>query len=651
MKSFLQLVEEQDKTHKPVVMAFGRMNPPTTGHLKLIDKVREVAKKQKADHTVIVSHSQDSKKNPLSGEQKVKHLKRYSPGTHFETSSKEHPSIFHHAAKLHAAGHDHLTVVAGSDRVKEFHDALHKYNGVHGKHGHYNFKKISVVSAGARDPDAEGAEGMSGTKMREHAKNNDFHSFRQGVPSHVPDKHAKELMHDTRKGMGINESAGRGNFKAIFVTGGPGSGKDIVIREAIAESRITELNFTQSFDYLTDKHKLSEQSNDYRRESIRTRGPLIINGPADDVDKISYIKEELEELGYDTMMIFVNTTNETSKERNSLLSRMMSESVRQDKWLKSQENADFFMEKFSNFISFDNTGNIDTIEEDITVVYQSTKMFLDEKDLNESASMWLDRNININDKIDSLFKENKNVTENSKSIQKTNPSSRNKGCGKHRFIADNTCEGCLAARGPADITADNRAGATGPYGDSIKGNTFPRKNPNGTTYTFGAGAGVYAEAKTPTLKVNPTPKESNFQKDANTERLKKGDKSLNAGRVGRPSGVGPEYDTRAGGQGAAAGAGLGLQTYSEDQDYSNAQPSSAAIPGSSALQPNPLNNSYDFSKFRKKLKIKKEAIDNPGTVDMGVAGVLSGAGNKEGMETYKDTMRNIGINIKSKKKK
>lgn len=649
IKSFLQLVEEQDKAHKPVVMAFGRMNPPTTGHLKLIDKVREVAKKQKADHTVIVSHSQDSKKNPLSGEQKVKHLKRYSPGTHFETSSKEHPSIFHHAAKLHAAGHDHLTVVAGSDRVKEFHDALHKYNGVHGKHGHYNFKKISVVSAGARDPDAEGAEGMSGTKMREHAKNNDFHSFRQGVPSHVPDKHAKELMHDTRKGMGINESVSRGNFKAIFVTGGPGSGKDIVIREAIAESRITELNFTQSFDYLTDKHKLSEQSNDYRRESIRTRGPLIINGPADDVDKISYIKEELEELGYDTMMIFVNTTNETSKERNSLLSRMMSESVRQDKWLKSQENADFFMEKFSNFISFDNTGNIDTIEEDITVVYQSTKMFLDEKDLNESASMWLDRNININDKIDSLFKENKNVTENSKSIQKT--SLRSKGCDQHRFFADSTCRECCSAKGPADIAPDNRAGASGPYGDSIKGNTFPRKNPNGTTYTFGAGAGAYAEAKTPTLKVSPTPKESNFEKDANTQRLKKGDKSLNAGRVGRPSGVGPEYDTRAGGQGAAAGAGLGLQTYSEDQDYSNAQPSSAAIPGSSALQPNPLNNSYDFSKFRKKLKIKKEAIDNPGTVDMGVAGVLSGAGNKEGMETYKDTMRNISINIKSKKKK
>ena len=74
MKSFLQLVEEKEKTHKPVVMAFGRMNPPTTGHLKLIDKVRAEAEKRGAKHVVVASHSQDSKKNPLTGEQKVRHL-------------------------------------------------------------------------------------------------------------------------------------------------------------------------------------------------------------------------------------------------------------------------------------------------------------------------------------------------------------------------------------------------------------------------------------------------------------------------------------------------------------------------------------------------------------------------------------------------
>jgi predicted kinase len=242
-------------------------------------------------------------------------------------------------------------MVAGSDRVKEMHDKLHQYNGTH-EGALYNFKKIEVKSAGHRDPDAEGAEGMSGTKMREHAKNGDFSSFRQGVPSHVPDQHAKELMKDVRKGMGMNESVDRGMFKAIFVSGGPGSGKDIVIREAIAEHKIVELNFIQAQDYLADKQKLSEKTNDFRREAIRSRGPLIVNGPADDTDRISYIKEELEELGYETMLVFVNTTNEVSKERNSLLSRMMVESVRQDKWLKSQKNTKYFNETFNKFISF-----------------------------------------------------------------------------------------------------------------------------------------------------------------------------------------------------------------------------------------------------------------------------------------------------------
>jgi cytidyltransferase-like protein len=331
MKSFLEILEESAKTHNPVVMSFGRFNPPTTGHMKLIDKVRAIGEQRGIPHHVFVSHSQDTKKNPLSAKQKIKHLKRYSPGTNFEASTPEEPTIFHAAAKLHAAGHDHLVVVAGSDRVKEYQALLNKYNGVKGPHGYYNFKKIEVVSAGQRDPDSEGAEGMSATKMREHAKNNDFSSFRQGVPDHVSDEHARELMRDTRHGMGLHEDVSHGMFKAIFVTGGPGSGKDIVIRESIPEQRSVELNYTQAIQYLGDKQKLSEKSNDYRRESIRNRGPLIINGPADDLEKISYIKEELEELGYETMMIFVHTSDEVSKERNSHLSRMMTESIRRDR--------------------------------------------------------------------------------------------------------------------------------------------------------------------------------------------------------------------------------------------------------------------------------------------------------------------------------
>lgn len=198
------LAEDKDEkghgSNKHHVIAFGRMNPPTTGHLAVIGKVHDVAKEHSADHTVITSHSQDKKKNPLSGAHKLKHLKRYSPNTKFKLSSSEHPTIMHHASELHKKGVTHLHVVTGSDRQKEMHDLLHKYQGQKGSHGHYNFKKITVHSAGQRDPDAEGTTGVSGTKQREHAASGNFKEFRKGVPSHVSDTHAKELMHDVQHG-------------------------------------------------------------------------------------------------------------------------------------------------------------------------------------------------------------------------------------------------------------------------------------------------------------------------------------------------------------------------------------------------------------------------------------------------------------------
>lgn len=638
MKSFLEILQEETKGDKHHVITFGRMNPPTTGHLKLINKVKEVAKKYNATHSIVVSHTQDSKKNPLSGAQKVKHLTRYaaepiseakqSSGTNIVASSKEKPTILHHAAEAHKQGVTHLHVVVGSDRVKEMHHLLHKYNGVEGGHGKYHFKKITVHSAGHRDPDSEGTEGMSGTKMREHAKNKNFHEFRKGVPSHVSDKHAKELMHDTRKGMGLHEDVDRGLFKAIFVTGGPGSGKDIIIREAIAESRVVELNFVQISDYLADKQKLSEQSKDVRREAIRTRGPLIINGPADNNEKISHIKEELEELGYETMMVFVDTSDEASKERNSLLSRMMVESVRQDKWIKSQRNTKYFVEAFKNFVPFDNTGDIDSKDEDIHQVYESINNFLDSRVLNESAEDWLSRNHKtyVNYKIDTLFKENKNV-------KSTN-----------RFLKIKT-QAAPAARGPADIKPDNRSGGSGPNGDDLRGNTFPRKNPNGTTYTFGQNAGVYAESEN--IKVYPEPKETKFSKDKDKEkRLRFGDKSLSANRIGTPPGLGSEFNTRTNGTGLTGGAGLGNQTYSESQEYSNSNPASTAMPRE--VSPNPLSEKKPFTGFRK--VIRKEAIDDPGANDMGVSGTLGGATNKEPLVTPADNKVRVNNLLKKKKK-
>ena len=125
-------------------------------------------------------------------------------------------------------------MVGGSDRTSEYERLLNRYNNVKGPHGLFNFTKIQVHSAGERDPDAEGVEGMSASKMREAASKSDFAKFKQGVPSNVSDKIAREMMMDVRKGMGIKEnfenmiqvilSEGvhdKGIFKAMFLAGGP----------------------------------------------------------------------------------------------------------------------------------------------------------------------------------------------------------------------------------------------------------------------------------------------------------------------------------------------------------------------------------------------------------------------------------------------
>jgi hypothetical protein len=209
MFSFKELFEAKDAgghgSEKHHVTAFTRMNPPTTGHMQVISKLHAVAKEHGAEHSLVVSHSNDAKKNPLTPEQKIKHLNRYSPETKVSSSSKESPTILHHAAALHKSGVQHLHVVAGSDRHEQMHKLLHQYNGKDAGHGHYNFKSITMHSSGDRDPDSEGTEGMSGTKMRQHAHENNFKEFRKGVPSHVSDKHAHELMNDVRKGSGIKE--------------------------------------------------------------------------------------------------------------------------------------------------------------------------------------------------------------------------------------------------------------------------------------------------------------------------------------------------------------------------------------------------------------------------------------------------------------
>lgn len=181
------------------VIAFGRMNPPTTGHEKMIHAVHKEAKRVGGHAEVIASHSQDKKKNPVPQDKKMGYLKKVAPkGVKVTAASKEHPTVFHHAARLHAAGHEHLTVM--SDKSESWGKALKANNGKKGPHGHYNFKSITMKSSGKRDPKASGTEGISGTKMRAHAKSGDHKSFKAGLPKALH-PHADEIMKH------INEAA------------------------------------------------------------------------------------------------------------------------------------------------------------------------------------------------------------------------------------------------------------------------------------------------------------------------------------------------------------------------------------------------------------------------------------------------------------
>ena len=206
MKTFIRFISEgivgRPKMN-PVVFSFGRMNPPTTGHEALVNTVKDEAEKRKAAHEIVLSGSQDSEKNPLSGEQKVKHARRAFPGTNITAATPEQPTLIHHLSRLNNAGHKHLVLVAGSDRLPEYQNLISKYNGNADKSGNvpFNFKKVEYVSSGDRDPDSEGVGGMSASKMREHVRNNDYYGFRQGVPSTMSDAHAREMFNDTAAGM------------------------------------------------------------------------------------------------------------------------------------------------------------------------------------------------------------------------------------------------------------------------------------------------------------------------------------------------------------------------------------------------------------------------------------------------------------------
>ena len=201
LKSFRTYTEESTKE---LVATFGRFNPPTIGHEKLINAVAKEGKGK--TYRVYASQSEDSKKNPLSYDDKIKFMRKmfpqYGRNIILDRSIK---NVFNVAAAAHDDGFTKFTLVVGSDRVPEFKTLLAKYDGVKGTHGYYKFRDgIQVVSAGERDPDADDVSGMSASKMRAAAADNDLDTFAKGLPKTFGE--VKELFNAVRKGMGLKES-------------------------------------------------------------------------------------------------------------------------------------------------------------------------------------------------------------------------------------------------------------------------------------------------------------------------------------------------------------------------------------------------------------------------------------------------------------
>ena len=183
----------------PLTVVFGRFNPPTIGHKKLLDAAKKAA--GKTNLKIYPSRTQDAKKNPYDPDEKVDVMRQMFPD-HAESivNDPNSKTIFDVLKQAHQDGHSSIKIVVGGDRVKEFEKLSSSYNGKL-----YDFSGVETVSAGERDPDSEGVEGMSASKMRKAAADNDFESFRKGIPTNIDDKTAKNMMNSLRKKMKLKE--------------------------------------------------------------------------------------------------------------------------------------------------------------------------------------------------------------------------------------------------------------------------------------------------------------------------------------------------------------------------------------------------------------------------------------------------------------
>jgi len=423
MKQFSKfLTEGKDKG---AVFTFGRFNPPTVGHGKLVDKLLR-ATKGGYKPVIYTSHTEDPRKNPLKYKDKIKWLRKFfNKVTVVNTTAR---TIFDIVTDLYDKGYTHIRMIVGSDRVGEFDKLINTYNGKYGRHGHYNFTKIEVISAGERDPDADDVSGMSASKMRMFADKGDFDQFATGVPSKNK-KDAEGLWKDVRKGMGIREETipdyifedlitegvyDSGIFKAVFLMGGPGSGKSAVVKElGLKALGLKLVNTDSAFEAGLKKagHSLDLRTMDadirdpIRKKAKRMTGKsldhyilgrlgLIFDTTSAKSSKIKAYKHNLDQLGYESKMIYVRTSLANAQARNQERARKLPEKIVQKDWEDAQKNANYFKGMFgADFVEILNDDTFVSLKKKASALYSRMLGWSTKFPANKKALIWKQREL------------------------------------------------------------------------------------------------------------------------------------------------------------------------------------------------------------------------------------------------------------------
>ena len=423
MKTFNKFLTEA--TDKGAVFSFGRFNPPTTGHAKLVDKLKQ----ESSGYTPLIftSHSTDTKKNPLTHKDKIKFLRKFFGRIIVDSQTR---TVFEIAVELHNQKYNKIKMVVGSDRIREFEMLLKKYNGVKARHGYYKFDDILVVSAGERDPDADDTSGMSASKLRGLAQDGRYDEFAEGVPTR--NKKDKELLYKAvRKGMGIAEGTlpaymyedlitegvyDPGTFKAVFFSGGPGSGKSTVVDALSLKSLGLKLvNTDKAFELGLKKAgmTLDLRGADFdkvdpiraKAKKVTARGMdmyidgrlgLIFDTTSANLSKVKQYKEMLDKIGYESKMIHVSTSLEFAQKRNAERPRKLPPEIVEKDWKNSTKNMVQLQRIFKgDFLSVSNNDDLKSLETKANKLYSKLMTWTTSFPSNKTALKWRDQELKL----------------------------------------------------------------------------------------------------------------------------------------------------------------------------------------------------------------------------------------------------------------